>query len=118
REAELAQRVRAGRDLIAAADDRGTALGLEAQDVQTLAGRDPDAAALADGETADAGMHADRGAVRTLDRPGDEGLGGPIAHEVAVVAADETDVHALGLRGVRKTEPCREGTGLGLVGEL
>src|SRR5206468_7678840 len=58
---------------------------------------------------------ADDAAVETLDGSRDERLGRALANEAAVVAADEADVHAVGLRRRRSSEPCRDRTGLRLV---
>src|SRR5439155_26273953 len=86
--------------------------------VHALAGRDPHAGALADGEAADAGVRADESAVDTLHRTRDERSGRAIAHELSVVTGREAHNHALGLRRSRESETLRELARLSLVAQL
>src|SRR5712691_7121878 len=117
-EADVAERVGRPNDLGTRAHDRRAPLRVEAQDIQALARRYSDPRPLADRQRANPRVRPDDGTVGPLDRPGDEGLGRAGAHELAVVAGREADVHAFGLRCRRETESRRDRSRLRLVSEL
>src|SRR5581483_12224111 len=115
---DVAQLVGGRADLLARAHDRRAAVGLDPQHVHALAAGDAGTGALAHGERADAAVLGDDGAVEALDRSRDERLRRPAPHEVAVIAADEAEVLAVGLVRRREAEAHRDGARLGLAGEL
>src|SRR5207244_11011449 len=90
----------------------------EVKHVQTLASRDPDTGSLTDRQRADPCVRPHHGAVGPLDGTRDEGLGCALAHEVAVVAGREADVHALGFVRGREGEARPDRPRRGLVAHL
>src|SRR2546423_1217458 len=117
-EAHVRERVALPCDLGTSTHDCRAPLDVEVQHVQTLACRDPYPGSLPDGERPDARMGPHDRAVGPLDRTGNERLRSAIAHEVAVVAGSETDVHAFGLCRGGEAKTRRDRSRLGLVTKL